>query len=110
MRIRPCAGQCGMAIHDNAEVLAVAGDFHAIPIAGWFLDLVRPSKALYVLPGIAAGPIESGDVRPFGHAIDCKIGATDHENVARATFDNLRLKGFGPDLIFADKVDEDAAV
>src|SRR3954454_14246774 len=99
-----------MTIHLDAEIPPDARDLHAIPLSCGLLNFVRPAKTLHVFPRIAAGSVEALDLGSLGYAVDRKISAAHDQDIARAALNDLRLDRLGPNLVFADKMNEDAAV
>src|SRR5207237_560974 len=99
-----------VAVDRNADFVAIAENFHLVPFAAGLLDFVRAAKAFHVLPWAAARPVEPRDGRAFRDAVHGQKSAADDQDVARPAFDDLRLDRFGPDLVFTDAMDEDAAV
>src|SRR4051794_23763894 len=65
VRIGARAGERGMSVHHDCEVLAIAGDLHTVPYASRLFDFVWSTKAFNVLPRIAARAIEPCNVRAF---------------------------------------------
>src|SRR5947208_8766168 len=99
-----------MAIYFQAHVLALAKHFHSIPLAGRLFDLMRPAETFHIFPWVPAGPVKPSDIRSFGDSVHGKVSSFDDQNVSRAPFDDLSFDGFGPDLIFARKMNENPAI
>src|SRR5438270_789291 len=99
-----------VAVYGDGHLVAFAEHFHAVPFTGRALDLIWPAKALLIAPGVSAGTIEAGDLRTFGYTIDREFRSAHDQNISRAAFNDLRFYGPGPDLIFAGKMNQYAAI
>src|SRR5438045_3694422 len=99
-----------VAVDADADELVVASNFQFVPLTGRFFDFVGAAETFDVVPWVAAGAIDTGDAWAFCHTLNRAVCAVDDEDVAGASFDHLALDGFGPDLIFAAAMYEDAAV